>query len=47
MDAGSWLGLLKWSLAQTSDGTVPSQVTPMSEEDKKWLEQVMREAVRD
>lgn len=47
MDAGNWLGLLKWSLAQTSDGTVPSEVTPMNEEDKKWLEQVMREAVKD
>mmetsp|Transcript_41218 Transcript_41218/g.82002 ORF Transcript_41218/g.82002 Transcript_41218/m.82002 type:complete len:298 (+) Transcript_41218:82-975(+) len=47
MDAGNWLGLLKWSLAQTNDGTVPSEITPMTEEDKKWLEQVMREAVKD
>ena len=39
--------LLKWSLAQSSDGTLPTEVTPMSEEDKKWLEQVMREAVKD
>lgn len=45
--AGNWLGLLKWSLAQTSDGTVPTEITPMSEEDKKWLEQVMRECVKD
>uniref|UniRef100_A0A7S3GSH5 Nucleotide exchange factor Fes1 domain-containing protein n=1 Tax=Spumella elongata TaxID=89044 RepID=A0A7S3GSH5_9STRA len=45
--AGNWLGLLKWSLAQTSDGTVPSEITPMTEEDKKWLEQVMRECVKD
>lgn len=45
--AGNWLALLKWSLAQTSDGTVPTEATPMSEEDKKWLEQVMRECVKD
>jgi len=47
MDSGNWLALLKWSLAQSSDGTLPTEVTPMSEEDKKWLEQVMREAVKD
>jgi hsp70-interacting protein len=42
----NWLGLLKWSLAHT-DGTAPSQATAMSEEDKKWLEQVMKECVKD
>ena len=42
-----WLGLLKWSL-QYSDGTTdPSHVTPMSEEDKAFLEQVMKECVKD
>jgi hypothetical protein len=41
------LGLLKWSLAQQSDGTVPSEHTAMTEEDKRWLEQVMREAIKD
>ncbi len=28
---GNWLGVLKWSLAQ-SDGTRPSEVKPMEEE---------------
>jgi len=43
---GNWLGLLKWSLAQ-SDGTSPSEAQPMSEEDKAFLTRVMAEAVRD
>ncbi len=30
-----------------SDGTAPSASSAMSEEDKHWLEQVMKEAVRD
>ncbi len=39
-----WLGLLKWSLAQT-DGTSSSEATPMSEEDKEFLTRVMEEGV--
>jgi hypothetical protein len=45
-DASNWLGLLKWSLSY-ADGTTPSQFSAMSEEDKKWLENVMKEGVRD
>ena len=40
---GGWLGLLKWSLQQQDDGTVPSDVSAMSDEDKAFLEQVMKE----
>jgi hypothetical protein len=47
MDTANWLGLLKWTLAQGGDGTAPSVATEMSQEDKKWLEQVMREGVKD
>ena len=44
---GAWLGLLKWSLAYT-DGTRPSSETmQMSEEDKKFLEMVMKEGIID
>lgn len=48
MDASSpnWLGLLKWSLAHT-DGTAPTDVKAMSEEDKKFLERVMKEGIKD
>jgi hypothetical protein len=46
MEYGNWLGILKWSLTQ-SDGTAPTTATPMSEDDKKWLEQVMRETIKD
>jgi hypothetical protein len=41
-----WLNLLKWSLSQ-SDGTSPSEATPMTEQDRKWLAEVMRESVKD
>ncbi len=41
-----WFGLLKWSLSY-SDGTQASPVTPMSEEDRKFLEQVMQSCVKD
>ncbi|KAJ1402933.1 hypothetical protein B484DRAFT_338539 [Ochromonadaceae sp. CCMP2298] len=47
MDTANWLGLLKWTLAQGGDGTAPSVAAEMSQEDKKWLEQVMREGVKD
>jgi len=40
------LNLLKWSLSQ-SDGTSPSEATPMTEQDRKWLAEVMRESVKD
>eukprot|EP00563_Minutocellus_polymorphus_P020263 CAMPEP_0197719288 /NCGR_PEP_ID=MMETSP1434-20131217/3109_1 /TAXON_ID=265543 /ORGANISM="Minutocellus polymorphus, Strain CCMP3303" /LENGTH=387 /DNA_ID=CAMNT_0043304025 /DNA_START=74 /DNA_END=1237 /DNA_ORIENTATION=- len=44
---GAWLGLLKWSLAYT-DGTRPSSETmQMSEEDRKFLEMVMKEGIVD
>lgn len=44
---GAWLGLLKWSLAYT-DGTRPSSETmQMSEEDKKFLEMVMKVGIID
>lgn len=39
-----WLGLLKWSLAY-SDGTSPTTHSPMSEEDKAFLEKVMKEGI--
>jgi len=45
-NAPNWLGLLKWSLAHT-DGTSPSAAAPMSDEDKLFLESVMREAIKD
>ncbi|CAB9497294.1 HSPA (heat shock 70kDa) binding protein, cytoplasmic cochaperone 1 [Seminavis robusta] len=41
-----WLGLLKWSLAY-QDGTTPSSHSPMSEEDKAFLEKVMKEGIID
>jgi hsp70-interacting protein len=43
----NWLGLLQWSLAH-SDGTRPtSEVQKMGDEDKKWLEAVMKDSVKD
>jgi len=41
-----WLGLLKWSLAY-SDGTKPTSFSPMSAEDKAFLEKVMKEGIID
>jgi len=43
---GNWLGLLRWSLKQ-SDGTVPSEVKPMSEEDKAFLQRVFDDMTVD
>lgn len=37
-----WKGLLNWS-TNYHDGTENSNVTPMSEEDRKWLEAAMKE----
>lgn len=34
-------------MAQTSDGTVPSEFSSMTDEDRAWLETVMREGVLD
>jgi hsp70-interacting protein len=44
----AWLGLLKWSLAY-SDGTRPSEesMAPMSEEDRAFLEAVMKGGIID
>jgi len=41
-----WLGLLKWTLSH-SDGTSPSSEMKMSEEDRKFLETVMKEGIID
>ena len=41
-----WLGLLKWSLAY-SDGTNPTTASPMSAEDRAFLEKVMKEGIID
>jgi hsp70-interacting protein len=46
MSAPNWLGLLRWTIAHT-DGTHDSQFNEMKEEDKLWLERVMKEVVRD
>jgi hsp70-interacting protein len=46
MSAPNWFGLLKWSLA-VSDGTSPSLARPMSDEDRMFLERVMKECVKD
>eukprot|EP00538_Stauroneis_constricta_P009171 CAMPEP_0119565474 /NCGR_PEP_ID=MMETSP1352-20130426/30144_1 /TAXON_ID=265584 /ORGANISM="Stauroneis constricta, Strain CCMP1120" /LENGTH=374 /DNA_ID=CAMNT_0007614395 /DNA_START=101 /DNA_END=1225 /DNA_ORIENTATION=- len=45
-DPWAWLGLLKWSLSY-SDGTSNTKATPMSDEDKAFLEQVMKEGIID
>ena len=44
----AWLGLLKWSLSYT-DGTSPSgeAFQPMSDEDKAFLESVMKDGIID
>ncbi|CAM9660487.1 unnamed protein product [Discosporangium mesarthrocarpum] len=44
--ADEWLGLLKWSLSY-QDGTAPSEARPMSDEDRQWLESVLKEGVKD
>ena len=41
-----WLGLLKWTIAH-SDGTSSTTAEPMDLENRKWLEEVMTQAVRD
>jgi len=39
----NWLALLKWSLSQTGDGTTTSEYTSMTEDNRHFLEKVMRE----
>lgn len=46
-DPWAWLGLLKWSLSY-SDGTRDKDdITPMSKEDREFLEKVMKEGIID
>lgn len=46
-DPWGWLGLLKWSLSYT-DGTRSSgDISPMSKEDREFLEKVMSEGIID
>ena len=46
-DPWAWLGLLKWSLSY-SDGTRDnSDISPMSPEDRAFLEKVMKEGIID
>jgi hsp70-interacting protein len=45
-DPFAWLGLLKWSLSY-SDGTTDAAVQPMSDEDREFLERVMKEGIVD
>jgi hypothetical protein len=42
-----WLGLLKWSLAQTDPEGNSSNYTEMSQENRDFLEAVMKEFVKD
>ena len=42
-----WLGLLKWSLAQTDPEGSGSDFTEMSQENKEFLEAVMKDLVKD
>jgi hypothetical protein len=44
--SAKWLGLLRWSMTY-SDGTTPSSFQEMSKDDREWLEQVMKENVRN
>ena len=37
-----WSGLFKFSM-QYHDGTTPSEFKEMSEEDRKWLEEAMKQ----
>jgi hypothetical protein len=45
-DPNKWLGLMRWSM-QYNDGTHETKKTPMTEENKKFLEKVMKECVID
>ena len=43
----NWLGLLQWSLAHSDGTSSSSQVQRMGDEDRKWLEAVMKDNVKD
>ncbi|TDH66622.1 uncharacterized protein CCR75_005633 [Bremia lactucae] len=45
-DPAKWQALMKWTMKQT-DGTTPTEVTPISEEKRQFLEKVMNEGVMD
>jgi hsp70-interacting protein len=46
-DPWAWLGLLKWSLSY-ADGTKDnSDISPMTDEDREFLEKVMKEGIID
>ena len=38
-----WTGLLNWSLKQHVPATDISKIQPMSEEDKQWVREMMKE----
>ena len=45
-EQGNWLALLKWSLKNSNDGTIPSNATDpanITEEDRAFLEGAMKE----
>lgn len=42
-----WLGLLKWSLAQTDPGGSSSEFTAMTQENRDFLDAVMKDLVKD
>lgn len=46
-DYPMWSSLLRWSLAQPSDGTTPSPNTPMSEEKRRFLEAALKSLGED
>ena len=44
---GNYLGILKWTLAQTDGGAPTTEAKPMSAEDKAFLENAMKELTVD
>ncbi|RLN46876.1 hypothetical protein BBJ29_002885 [Phytophthora kernoviae] len=45
-DPNKWLGLMKWTM-KYSDGTTPTDATPISDDKRAFLEKVMNEGVID
>lgn len=43
----AWLGLLKWSLSYTDGTSDNKDVSPMSKEDREFLEEVMKDGIID
>ena len=41
-----WTGLLNWS-TKFHDGTAPSNVSPMSDEEREWLTQALKQYTFD